>query len=58
MGEKGVVKVNPSVITICWYHRLEERHDLKNTENWGRGGAATANVLSTWGIINVTTLLC
>jgi hypothetical protein len=33
MGEKGIVKVNPSVVTICWYHGLEEWHDLKITEN-------------------------
>jgi len=55
MGEKYAVKVNPSSATICWYHRLEERHDFKNTEN--RGETATANVLSTWGIINITTIL-
>jgi hypothetical protein len=36
MGEKDAVKVKPSGATICWYHRLEERHDIKNTENRGK----------------------
>jgi hypothetical protein len=55
MGEKDVVKVNPSGVTICWYHPLEERRDFKNTEKLGE--TARVNVLSTWVIINVTTLL-
>jgi hypothetical protein len=55
MGEKGAINVNPSGATTCWYQRLEERHDFNNTEN--RGETATAHVLSTWGIINVSTLL-
>jgi len=55
MGEKDAVKVKPSGATICWYHRLEERHDIKNTEN--RGETATVNVLSAWVIINITTFL-
>ena len=56
MGEKYAIKVNPSGATICWYHRLEERHDFKNTEN--RVETATANVPTTWGIINVANILC
>lgn len=55
MREKEAVKVNPSGATICWYHRLEKRHDLNNTENQGK--TATANVLSAFGIVNITILL-
>jgi len=56
MAERDAVKLNPSGATICWYHRLEERHVFKNTEN--RRETATTNVLSTWGLINVTNILC
>jgi hypothetical protein len=44
MGEKDAIKVNSSGATICWYHRLEEQHDFKNTENLVE--TATENVLS------------
>jgi hypothetical protein len=55
MREKDAVKLNQSGAKICWYHRLEKRYDFKNSESQAK--TATANVLSAFGIINITVLL-